>query len=230
MPNTILLIGHNPTATNILEFTLNQRHIDAIRLQQDALFAEQLPENPFDMVLFDVHDLHKAHIDAITALRAITTVPLLIMIPSGDSTAILQAYAAGADECVVKPIDPLVLLAKVEAWLRRAWTIPVEVLDEINIGDIRLNPARQQISVADRPPVKLTNLELRLMHLLVMHPNQVLPTDTIVHRVWGYLTPGDHTLVKNVIYRIRRKIEPDPSNPRYILAVAGEGYRFQVSQ
>jgi len=229
MPNTILLIGHNSTATNILEFALNQRRIDAIQLHQDALLAEQLPEAPFDMVLFDVHDLHRQHIDAITALRAMTTVPLLIMIPSGDSTAILQAYAAGADECVVKPIDPLVLLAKVEAWLRRAWTIPVEVLDEINIGDIRLNPARQQISVGDQPPIKLTNLELRLMHLLVMHPNQVLPTNTIVHRVWGYLTPGDHTLVKNVIYRIRRKIEPDPSNPRYILSVVGEGYRFQVS-
>jgi DNA-binding response OmpR family regulator len=228
MPNTILLIGHNLTATNILQYTLNQRRIDAIQLQQEALVAEQLPETPFEIVLFDVHDLQKGHIDAITALRSMTTVPLLILIPVSDSATILQAYAAGADECVIKPIDPLVLLAKVEAWLRRAWTIPVEVLDEINIGDIRLNPARQQIIVGERPPIKLTNLELRLMHLLVMHPNQVLPTDTIVHRVWGYLTPGDHTLVKNVIYRVRRKIEPDPSNPRYILAVAGEGYRFQV--
>ena len=76
-------------------------------------------------------------------------------------------------------------------------------------------------------PVNLTNLEFRLLHCLMGHHGQVLGPGVIVDHVWGYAGGGDNTALKNVIYRLRRKIEPDPAQPRYIATVAGEGYVFQ---
>ena len=77
--------------------------------------------------------------------------------------------------------------------------------------------------------VKLTNLESRLLHLLMSHPNQVLPSEVIVERVWGYVGNGESSLLKNVVYRLRSKLEPDPRQPAYIHTVAGEGYMFLIA-
>jgi DNA-binding response OmpR family regulator len=82
------------------------------------------------------------------------------------------------------------------------------------------------VTTEDGLAVGLTNLEFRVLHLLMSHPGQVLPAGLIVDRVWGYAGGGDSVLLKNVIYRLRRKIEPDAGEPRYLQTVAGEGYVF----
>jgi DNA-binding response OmpR family regulator len=92
------------------------------------------------------------------------------------------------------------------------------------VGDLRLDPAWRTILTADGSAIKLSTLEFRLLHLLMINRGQVLPSDIIVDRVWGYGGEGDSTLLKNLVYRLRRKIEPDPRQPRYIQTVAGEGY------
>ncbi len=95
------------------------------------------------------------------------------------------------------------------------------------MGDLRLAPARREVITTTGSAVKLTNLEFRLLHLLMSHPGQVLGSNLIIDRVWGYTGGGDTVLLKNLVYCLRRKIEPDPSQPRYIQTVAGEGYSFQ---
>jgi DNA-binding response OmpR family regulator len=81
--------------------------------------------------------------------------------------------------------------------------------------------------VAGGSAVKLTNLEFRLLHLLMAHPGQVLEAGVIIDRVWGYPDTGDSVLLKNLVYRLRQKVEPEPGEPRYIGTVAGVGYAFQ---
>ena len=92
---------------------------------------------------------------------------------------------------------------------------------------MHLDPAKRQVTLAEGKVVKLTTLEFRVLHLLMSHPGWVMKTDDILQRVWGYYGNGDRDLLKNVVYRLRRKIDPDPNHPRFIFTEAGLGYRFQ---
>jgi DNA-binding response OmpR family regulator len=166
-------------------------------------------------------------IQATRRLRAETVVPILLLTPRNNEAHILEAYLAGADECAVKPISPALFWAKVRAWLRRAWTVSADSLDCLQAGALRLEPTQRQVIRGEGEVIKLTNLEFRLLHLLMSHSGWVLKTDDIVQRVWGFYGNGDSSLLKNVVYRLRRKIDPDPQNPRYIHTEAGLGYRFQ---
>ncbi len=183
-------------------------------------------EQASDLILVDSCDPTQDPNATIRALRGEATVPILLLLADYNDTRALEAYRAGVDECIAKPVEPRLFLAKVGAWLARAWQFPAEMLDSFQIGPLRLDTARRQLVAEDGTTIRLTNLELRLLYLLVAHAGQVLPTSVIIDRVWGYTGGGDNTLVKNVVYRLRRKIEPNPAEPRHILAVNGEGYMF----
>jgi DNA-binding response OmpR family regulator len=181
----------------------------------------------FDLILIDVVTPALDDIDLCRQLRAMAINPILLLPLRADEAHLLRAYEAGADECILKPISPRLMLSKVLAWQRRAWTVPAEALDSLVAADVQLDPARRELVTAGDVSVKLTNLEFRLLHLLMSHPGRPLETNLIVERVWGYEGDGEGALLKNLVYRLRRKIEPDPSHPRYLHMVAGEGYGFQ---
>ena len=124
----------------------------------------------------------------------------------------------------MRPIGLPLFVCKVRAWLRHSWTIPARALRQREGAGLRLNPAERQIVVGDSV-VRLTNLELRLLHLLMSHEGQILSGEQIVSRVWGH-DYGDRGMLKNVVYRLRRKLEPDPDMPRYLHTVSGEGYLY----
>ena len=107
------------------------------------------------------------------------------------------------------------------------WTVTGEALETLQVGDLRLEPAKRQVITPEGKAVRLTNLEFRLLHLLMMNRGQVLESGVIVDRVWGYIGDTDRVPLKNVVYRLRRKIEPDPSRPRYICSVGGVGYTLR---
>jgi DNA-binding response OmpR family regulator len=114
----------------------------------------------------------------------------------------------------------------VRACMRRSWTVSAKALDKIQGGKLCLDPANRHVTVDDGSVVKLSNLEFRVLHLLMTHRGQVLPSELIVDRVWGSAGAGDSVVLKNVVYRLRRKIELDAAHPRYLQTVAGEGYVF----
>jgi len=178
------------------------------------------------LLIIDAHTFELDGIDLCRQIRAEAVNPILLFSPRGDEAHILEAYQAGVDECVVKPVSPALFLAKARAWLRRSWTVPAGALDCLQAGALRLDPARREVVTAAGSAVKLSTLEFRLLHLLMLHRGQVLSTDVIIDRVWGYSGGGDGALLKNLVYRLRRKIEPDPRQPCFIQTVAGEGYTF----
>jgi len=143
---------------------------------------------------------------------------------------ILQAFDLGIDEYLPKPISPRLLVAKVNALLRRARSVPLASISSLRAGDIELSPERRTARLPQRPEIHLTNLEFRLLYCLMSNQEQVVPTETIIQKVWGYSGEGDHRLVKGLVRRLRRKIEPEPSQPRYVKTVAGIGYTFSASR
>jgi DNA-binding response OmpR family regulator len=179
-----------------------------------------------DLVVIDVDVPHEERMSLYRDFRAASVGPILLFLPAYHETQILGAYAAGVDEVVVKPISPAIFLAKIMAWTRRSWTVPVEGLNLVKAGKHRLDPTRRCLVNPDGVELKLTNLEFRLLHLLMSRPGHVFSAEDIVESIWGGYDSGDQVLLKNVVYRLRRKIESDPSHPVLVQTGPG-GYCFQ---
>jgi DNA-binding response OmpR family regulator len=179
-----------------------------------------------DLVVIDIDVSHESRMDLYKRFRAVSVAPILIFLPAYHESEILQAYSAGVDEVVVKPISPAIFLAKIMVWKRRSWTVPTAELSQVKAGKYKLNPARRCLISPEKLEIKLTNLEFRLLHLLMSRPGHVFSAEDIIQGIWGGYGNGDQVLLKNVVYRLRRKIETDPSRPAFLQTWHG-GYCFQ---
>ena len=179
-----------------------------------------------DLVVIDIDTTHQDPMLLYKKFRAVSVAPILLFLPAHHETQILAAYAAGVDEVVVKPISPAIFLAKIVAWVRRSWTLPVDGLSLVKAGKHRLDPTRRCLIDPAGMEIKLTNLEFRLLHLLMSRPAFVFSAEDIIQSIWGGFGNGDQVLLKNVVYRLRRKIEVDPGRPALLQTWQG-GYSFQ---
>jgi DNA-binding response OmpR family regulator len=179
-----------------------------------------------DLVVIDVDIPHEDRMELYESFRAVSVAPILMFLPAYHETQILEAYASGVDEVVVKPISPALFLAKIVAWVRRSWTVPVDGLSLVKAGKHRLDPTTRCLTDPTGNEIKLTNLEFRLLHILMSRPATVFTAEDIIQAIWGAFGSGDQVLLKNVVYRLRRKIEDDPSRPALLQTWQG-GYSFQ---
>lgn len=182
-----------------------------------------------DLIVLDLNGPPADRISLCRMFRAQSVVPLLLLMPAYDETQVLDAYEVGVDDVVVKPISPPIFLAKIMAWVRRGWSVPVDQLNLINTANYLLDPARRCLTNPDGQSVSLTNLEFHLLHLLMSRPGHIFSAEEIIESIWGGYGNGDQVLLKNVVYRLRRKIEADPGHPVLLQTWRG-GYSFQGSQ
>lgn len=155
-------------------------------------------------------------------IRKVSQVPIIMLTARGDDFDIITGLEAGADDYVVKPVQPTVLDARIRAVLRRVVTDP----DGVRVHrDLRIDTEALAVSVAGQE-VALTPTELRLLLTLSQAPGRVFSREQLLEQVWeqGYL--GDSRLVDNGVMRLRAKIERDPARPVYVQTVRGFGYRF----
>jgi|SRR5687768_12854324 DNA-binding response OmpR family regulator len=179
-----------------------------------------------DLVVIDIDTTHQDPMLLYKKFRAVSVAPILLFLPAHHETQILEAYAAGVDEVVVKPISPAIFLAKIVAWVRRSWTLPVDGLSLVKAGKHRLDPTRRCLIDPNGLEIRLTNLEFRLLHLLMSRPAFVFSAEDIIQSIWGGFGNGDQVLLKNVVYRLRRKLEVDPGHPTLLQTWQG-GYSFK---
>lgn len=187
--------------------------------------VERLSAEMPDLVVIDIDIKHQDPMVLYSKFRAVSVVPILLFLPAHHETQILDAYGAGVDEVVVKPISPAIFMAKILAWVRRSWIVPVEGLSLVKAGKHRLDPARRCLTEPDGSEIKLTNLEFRLLHLLMSRPTNIFNAEDMIQSIWGGFGSGGQILLKNVVYRLRRKIETDPSRPALLQTWQG-GYSF----
>lgn len=179
-----------------------------------------------DLVVLDLTANHQERMEIYQRFRAVSVAPILLFLPTYHESEILEAYVAGIDDVIVKPVSPAVFLAKIIAWMRRSWTVPIDNLSLVKAGRHRLDPGQRCLIDPDGIEIRLTNLEFRLLHLLMSRPGQIFTADEIVQSIWGGYGNGDQVLLKNVVYRLRKKIEADPSRPGLLQTWQG-GYSFQ---
>ncbi len=184
-------------------------------------WSEELP----DLVVIDVDASHSDRVGLCKQLRAVSVGPILVFLPAHHETEILEAYAAGADDCVIKPISPAIFLAKVMAWAQRSWLLPIESVRPVQTANWNLDPRTRSLVHVRGIRVPLTNLEFRLLNLLMSKPGQVFSNEELIRVVWGNYGQGDEVLLKNVVYRLRKKLDSNGDNIKPMQTWQG-GYSF----
>jgi DNA-binding response OmpR family regulator len=224
----VLIVCDDLETANIWGFCLRQRGILVSVANQVEMALTMWTQEIPDLVVIDISDQKLDRIALIKELRQQAFTPIILLSPETSETYMLKAYQAGVDEFISKPVSPALFLAKVKAWLRRSWTVQTDALNNLQIDSLSLDPSKRQVVIGEREPVRLTNLEFRLLYLLMNNPGRIFETSEIVARVWGHYGDGDSNLLKSLVYRLRRKIDPDQDQLRYIHTEAGLGYKFLV--
>jgi DNA-binding response OmpR family regulator len=220
-----LLLTHNADESAVLRLAL-QRAGFASRITTDLKQAIQAwPDQTTDLVLLSFPD--EVPISSVQNLRALTDVPLVVITNPVNEEQHIILIEAGTDLVVFRPFSARLLIAQLRGLLRRATGTPAFSLPSFTVGNLTLDPAIRTVKVQDTVQKHLTRLEFRLLYTLMMHAEQVMPTETLVEHVWGYSGRGDRDLVRGLVKRLRAKVEPEPKKPIYILTIPGVGYKLQ---
>ncbi|HEY7779182.1 MAG TPA: response regulator transcription factor [Ktedonobacterales bacterium] len=224
----ILVADDDRDLVDLLTFWLRGHGYEILRAYDGEQAIARWRDGKPDLVILDVE---MPRVDGFEVCRRM----------SGESTALVmfltcrererdevRALELGADDYLRKPFSPAQLLARLRALTRRARTTPsVSGATTITVGPITLDSMRHEVT-RNGIKVRLTPIESRLLHLLLTHSGQVLTTDLIVERVWGYDGTGDTGLVKTHIRHLRQKVEPEPNTPQFIVTIPGVGYTFMA--
>jgi len=179
-----------------------------------------------DLVLLDVMMPVMDGFETLERLREISTVPVIMLTVKGDEEDRIRGLELGADDYVTKPFSPRELASRIRAVLRRAEMPSPVAKTAIHIDDRLEVDFRQREVIVDGERVRLRPTEYRLLYHLVNNAGWVMTHEMLLSKVWGYEYRDETGLLRLYITYLRKKIEPDPSNPRYILTERGVGYRF----
>ncbi len=202
----VLLICDRSDISNAWLVLLKERNLNAaVEKNAESVLAVENGE-PFDLIIIDIYNRQIDISKLCKDLRLKVIAPILLFAFVTSEADILEAYATGIDECVAKPVSPALFLCKINSWIRRSGTIPTGALNNVNAGDFHLDCTRRCIVSENGSQTPLTNLEFRLLYLLMSHPQQILETNDLIDSIWGYANEGDSNLLKNLVYRLRRKL------------------------
>lgn len=224
---TILVVEDEPSIGEVVSLYLKRAgyHVTVVTDGQAAL--EWLEQQVPDLVVLDLM-LPKTDGWEITRwLRSRGDTPIIILTARREEHDRIAGLEMGADDYVVKPFSPQELVSRVRAVLRRTHGSAVGTGEQpIALAGLRIDPQTRLVEVEGEEK-SLTAKEFDLLWVLARHPRQVFSRDQLLDLVWGLTEYIDPSTVTVHVRRLREKIEPDPSNPRYIQTVWGVGYKFE---
>lgn len=231
MAERILVIDDDYLVLRLIQHSMEKLGYEVTSAQDGVTGLQKLHEVSPHLVILDLMMPHMDGWETCRSIRAVSKVPIIILSARGSQQDILKGLKMGTDDYLVKPFYPEELQARIEAVLRRA-RIPVPDSDKLPLrfsgSDLVIDPANRQVMVRNKI-VDLTPTEYDLLLFMAQRVDRVLPIDVIFENVWPYYAEASLNSVKWYIWRLRRKIEDDPRNPRYILTEHGIGYRFAMS-
>jgi two-component system, OmpR family, KDP operon response regulator KdpE len=222
---TILVVDDEPQILRALRINLRVREYDVYTAATGAEALQQAARHPPDLVILDLGLPDLDGVEVIEGLRGWTSAPIIVLSGRADSTDKVTALDAGADDYVTKPFGMEELLARMRAVGRRALGDGDE--PQYRIGDLVVDLAVRRVVPPDGANIRLTPTEWHLLEVLLRHPGKLLTQQYLLREVWG---PGYADAAGNLrlyMAQLRRKLEPDPSRPRWLLTEPGMGYRFQ---
>jgi DNA-binding response OmpR family regulator len=217
----ILVVDDDLELSGLISYALRQAGYLVVESGDgQAALAAFEREEP-NLVILDVNLPRLSGLEVCRQIRAVSKVPVMMLTVRAGEEDQVQALDLGADDYLTKPFSPKTLLARVRALLRRAGT---EKPAPLAAGNFSLDLEISAVSVRGGEPVRLTRLEFRLFQLLLANAGHTLPAERLLSHVWGSRGAGDRQLLKQLVHRLRQKIEADAADPRYLLTVSGVGY------
>ncbi len=228
---TILVVDDDEIISQSLKMTLEANGYVVWRASSgpqalEILSARGLP----DLALLDVMMPGMNGLELGAKIQQTTDLPIIMVSARADSRTITQAIEEIAEDYVCKPFDSSVLLARIKRVLKRNGRFHYSARSRIAVDDwLQLEPARQTAIVGGRA-VHLSRRENKLLLVLLRNSGRTLPADLLQSRLWPQREFFDEGALRTLIYRVRKKIEPIPARPRYLITDRGLGYRFESSQ
>jgi two-component system KDP operon response regulator KdpE len=221
----ILVVDDEPEIRRAvrLTITLQVPEWQVIEANTGSEGLDQIARESPDLVLLDLSMPGMHGFDVLKEIRLTSAVPVIFLTVQDDELSKVRGLELGADDYIVKPFGHLELLARIRSVLRRATGQAQPKAHPYRNGDLSIDFARRRVTLAGEP-VRLTNTEYRLLEVLAQNAGHIVENELLLQRVWGYERGDEVESLKVLIYRLRQKIEPDPTHPRFLLTERGVGY------
>jgi two-component system KDP operon response regulator KdpE len=224
----VLVVDDEPKLVRLVKEVLTATGFDVISVSDGTSAIEAITmENPdlvlLDIVLADEFDGYQVA----QRVREFSDIPIIMLTAKVRESDLIRGFDAGADDYITKPFSAKELLARVRAVLKRSQVKVGELAEsEILCGSLHIDLARRKVAV-DGEQVHLTRTEYNLLHELAIHLNQVVMHTELLSAVWGPEYRDDLDYLRAYIRYLRRKLEPDPDNPEFIITSPGVGYMLE---
>jgi two-component system, OmpR family, KDP operon response regulator KdpE len=225
----ILVVDDEPQIRRAMQATLVTEGYEVAdaRSGNDAL--ERIHSEKYDLVLLDINMPGITGIETCRQIRLVSDVCIIMMTVRDKQSDKVAALDVGADDYVTKPFSVPEMLARIRAALRRSAPSPAAGIGNVRIGDVEIDfRARRLISQGTQ--IRLSSKEFDLLSYLASHPNRVIPHEELLRAVWGPEYGEQREYLRVFINRLRKKIEPSPPNPQYLIKEPWIGYSLKLPE
>jgi DNA-binding response OmpR family regulator len=221
----LLVVDDDPDLLALVAFSLTNAGYAVVKAVDTGealrVFEAEVP----NLVILDINLPSGSGFDVCKAIRARSEVPVMMLTARGEEEDLVRALELGADDYLTKPFSPRTLLARVKALLRRAG---IEQADIVESGRVSLDLEAHTIAIDGGAAIRLTRLETRLLQILVAQAGHVVSAERLLAHVWGHRGSGDRQLLKQLVHRLRQKLEKEPAGADLLHTESGVGYRLKA--
>jgi len=221
----VLVVDDEPQITRVLKTVLSSQGYDVRTASEGERALVDFREFQPELVITDLYMPHMDGVELCRRIRETSSVPIIVLSVKGEERTKVEALDSGADDYVTKPFGIDELMARVRAALRRRGTPAAEEPSSFEAGDFRVDMDARRVHTQGRE-VRLTPKEFDLFVYMARHPNRVLTHAALLEAVWGQASQEQPEYLRVFMGQLRKKLEPEPSNPRYLVTEPWVGYRF----
>ena len=221
----VLLVDDDPDLLAVTGFALQQAGFLVVTASDGPAALEVFRREQPDLAVLDINMPRMTGFELAQKLRERSRIPLVMLTARGEEEDVVRALALGADDYLTKPFSPKILLARLKALLRRAGN---ETPEPVAAGALSLDVNELALRGLPNGPVRLTPLEARFLQLLFAHAGRTVNAERLLVHVWGNRAGGNRQLLKQLVHRLRQKVEHDPADPKLIRTMPNAGYLLAV--
>lgn len=226
MKKRVLVVDDEPRMRRFVQMNLDLEGYEVLQAENGLAALQKVRDDTPDLVVLDVMMPDMDGFETLERIREVSAVPVIMLTVKGDEEDRVRGLDLGADDYVTKPFSPRELSSRIRAVLRRAEPARSGAEEPLVIDqDLAIDFPRRTVIVRGEQ-VKLRPTEYRLLQQLVENAGWIVPQEVLLSKAWGPEYRDDNQLLRLYITYLRKKIEPDPATPRYILTERGVGYQF----
>jgi DNA-binding response OmpR family regulator len=222
----ILVADDDADLLDLVAYALGQAGYLVVKAADGNAALKRFESEAPDIAILDINMPGASGFDVCSVIRSRSMMPIMMLTARGEEQDLVRALDLGADDYLTKPFSPRTLLARVNALLRRAKL--ERTAGPLSAGRVTLDSESSSVRIGQSESIALTKLEFRLMQALLAQVGKSVNSDRLLVLVWGHRGAGDRQLLKQLVHRLRQKIEANPGVPQLLQTAAVSGYRLVV--